>query len=244
MRQVPYHPRYAVIGCGKVAQHFTYYFKLLQIAYLQWSSATSNDLDTVIKNSDIILLLITDSAIVSFIQSHPQLSRKTLVHFSGSLVTDLAYGAHPLMTFTKQLYSLPIYKSIPFVLDDNALAFKELFPALENPSFVISKADKPLYHSLCVMSGNFTCLLWKKFFDVAQNILHLPKAAIYPYLEQIFTNLRNDDANALSGPLARNDTATINANETALQSDPYQQVYQAFVAAYDASNNIKNRGRE
>jgi len=35
----------------------------------------------------------------------------------------------------------------------------------------------------------------------------------------------------------RNDQATINANLTALQQDPFQKIYQAFVEVY-----INNRG--
>ena len=37
---------------------------------------------------------------------------------------------------------------------------------------------------------------------------------------------------ALTGPLARGDAATIAANLTALEGDPFHEVYSAFARAY------------
>ena len=51
------------------------------------------------------------------------------------------------------------------------------------------------------------------------------------------TNIAADAKQALTGPLARNDTNTITANLAALTGDAYQQVYQAFVTAYQEEKN-------
>ena len=232
MRQVP---KYAIIGAGRMARHFTYYLKLLEIPYIQWSRSHDthhSSLEHAIQYGDIILLLIKDAAIEDFIHHHLANLNKTLVHFSGQLVTELAHGAHPLMSFGQNLYSLEVYQKIPFILDDDDISFHQLFPNLSNPHFKISRKDKPLYHSLCVLSGNFTVLLWQKLFDELENKFNIPKEYAHLYLQQICQNLQQDPKTALSGPLIRNDKMTISANLTALNNDPYQKVYQSFLEAY------------
>ncbi len=233
MRQVP---EIAIIGAGRVARHFAYYFDLIYLPYLQWSRThdpQALQLPELLANAKSILILIKDSAIEPFIQKHQTLFKnKILIHFSGHLVTPLAYGAHPLMTFNNESYDLATYQKIPFILDDGIPALNKLIPELTNPYYYLNKNQKAFYHSLCVMSGNFTCLLWQKFIIELENNLKLPSEIINPYLEQIFYNLRNQPQMALTGPLARNDQTTINANLKALEHDDFLPVYRAFIAAY------------
>lgn len=228
MRQVPY----AILGAGRAAQHFCHYFTLLGIPYCQWSrQQNKSDLTKIIAQSERILILINDDVIEAFILENPRLRNKTLLHCSGRLISPLAFGAHPLTSFSKELYDLETYQKIPFILDQYCPAFAELFPGLSNPSYRISSELKNFYHSLCVLSGNFTCMLWQKFFTELENKFKLPKAVAFPYMRQIFTNLQQDTI-ALTGPLVRGDQHTIAANLAALQDDPFQQVYQTFLEIF------------
>ena len=59
----------------------------------------------VIAPTEVVLLLIADDQIESFILQNPCLNEKKLVHFSGALYTEKAQGCHPLMTFGAELYS-------------------------------------------------------------------------------------------------------------------------------------------
>lgn len=229
MRQVPY----GIIGDGRAARHFCHYLDLLTIPYLQWSRRADPD---ATKLSDLIqcqsiLLLIKDDAIESFVESHPILKTKQLVHFSGCLVTPLAVGAHPLFTFSSELYALDKYRGICFFMDAN-IDFTEILPGLDNPHYVINPQQKAFYHSLCVMSGNFTVLLWQKMFSELENNFQIPREAAFPYMQQIFANLQSQHNSALTGPLVRGDQKTIQANLTALNQDPFQKIYQAFVEVY------------
>jgi len=158
---------YLIIGDGRVARHFGHYLSFLGITFQQWSRSQSNStaLASVAKKSTHVLLLISDTAIESLITDHPSLSDQCCVHFSGALVTDLAYGAHPLMTFGPEFYALEDYQQIPWIIEKEAPPFSELLPGLPNPSFSIEKDKKDYYHALCVMSNNFTTLLWQKFFQ-------------------------------------------------------------------------------
>lgn len=238
MRQVP---NYGIIGDGKMARHFCHYLSLLKISYQQWSRTADPNyqhFENFIQHCNPILILISDAAIEDFIVNHPNLKTKTLIHFSGRLVSGLAYGAHPLMTFSHSFYPLTTYQKIPFILENKAPPFSELLPGLNNPAFAINPELKAFYHALCVLSGNFTVLLWQKFFKELTTTFQIPKSMIYPYLEQTLLNLQENDQHALTGPLARGDQATIQANLQALKNDPFQKIYQAFLETFLAEKKL------
>jgi|SRR5579862_1713785 len=233
MRQVP---QYFVIGNGRVAKHFRHYFSLLNLPVSTWQRGDS--LEKLQNNAALashILVLISDQAIENFIQQHLSLDPKTkplLIHFSGSLVTEYAYGAHPLMSFSHQLYQLDDYQSIPFILDHDAPDFADLLPGLPNPHVRLSKLLKAKYHALCVLGGNFSCILWQKLFSSFEKELNLPAHIAHPYLLQQTKNLFSDAKSALTGPLVRNDKNTIEKNIQALDADPFQDIYKSFVMCY------------
>lgn len=238
MRQVP---SYTIIGSGRMAKHFCRYFELLQIPYVQWSRQTDPQklhLAEAVAAGERVLLLINDIAIEPFILENSCLKNKCLVHCSGSLATQLAYGAHPLFTFSHDLYDLATYQAIPFILEENQKAFTELFPQLKNPHFTIPAELKPFYHAMSVVAGNFTCMLWQEVFQRVENKLHIPKEVLYPYVQQVLANTLQNPSSALTGPLVRKDHTTIAANLKALDNDPLQKLYQAFAEVYQT-----NRGK-
>jgi hypothetical protein len=235
MRQVPALDTapLGIVGDGRVARHFHHYLNLLGLSVRVWSRrAPGADPTEALAPCRTVLLLIQDAEIVPFIDAWPALREKRLVHFSGSLVTPAAEGAHPLMTFGPDLYDLATYRSIPFVLDTDGTPFGELLPGLPNPSFTIPAAERGYYHALCVMAGNFSTMLWLKLFDELQSRFGIPASAAHPYLERMTSNLLTDANHALSGPLARGDAETVGANLEALEGDRFHAVYSAFVRAY------------
>lgn len=236
MRQVP--PRepspFGIVGSGRVARHFHHYFNLLGLPVCGWSrGVAAPSPPEALSSCRTVLLLIHDAAIVPFIEAWPALRAKRLVHCSGSLVTRMAEGAHPLMTFDDSLYDLDAYRAIPFILDAGGTPFDELLPGLPNPSFVISAAERPFYHALCVMAGNFSTMLWLKLFEEFQQRLRIPPSAARAYLARVTANLMRDPGRALTGPLSRRDAQTIAANLQALEGDPFHAIYSAFVRAYE-----------
>lgn len=230
MRQVPH---YLIIGNGRVAQHFQFYFSTLKISYATWRrQEPTASLQQKINDASHILLLINDGAIEDFIKEKLYNSSCLLLHFSGSLVTDLAVGTHPLMTFGDALYPADQYRTIPFIIDDGAPPFPELFPDLPNPHFRLAKELKDKYHALCVLSGNFSCMLWQKLISSFENEFNFNPAIAQPYLLQQTQNILNNPKTALTGPLVRQDMLTIDKNIAALNADPFQDVYKSFVACY------------
>lgn len=231
MRQVP---AYLLIGSGRVAQHMQRYLAFLSIPYQQWSrrANTTAELAIFSENCSLILLLIKDNAIAAFVEQYPFLQEKTLIHFSGQLTLPGIFAAHPLTSFIEQTYDVATYKKIPFCLAEQGPPLSVLLPGLPNPSYRIPDSLRSFYHALCVISGNFTVLLWQKFFKEMEERFQIPKEATFIYLQQVMANLMHCPAQALTGPLVRNDQATLEAHLTALRDDEYLSIYQAFISVY------------
>lgn len=231
MRQAP---TYGIIGNGRLAKHFIYYLSLLDIPTLQWSRSQDPEiLNVLISQSHVILLLISDSAVESFIENHSGLSQHSnLIHCSGALVTPLAKSVHPLMTFGPGLYSLEEYQKIPFIVSASYPSLNSLLPGLSNPFYRLADEQRALYHALCVMANNFTTILWQKVFASFENELNIPAQALHPLLEKTVQNLEQDYQNALTGPLIRRDQKTIEKNLAALSQDPFHKIYETFVDVY------------
>jgi 2-dehydropantoate 2-reductase len=215
---------YGIVGDGRVASHFAHYFRLLGIPFRQWSRRSpAQDLE----GCSVILLLVADPAIEELARGY---TGQICVHFSGSLLSDGVHGMHPLMSFGRELYSLEQYQAVPFVAEDPEL-FRSLFPRLTNPCYGIRREDKAFYHSLCAIAGNFTGFVWAKLFQDFQTRLGIPPEAAIPYLQQVCRNIAVAPLQPdrfLTGPIVRNDEATVEKHLAALEGDPYRAVYEAF----------------
>ena len=221
----------AIVGDGRMATHFAHYLELSGIPFKQWSRKhNSEDPSEYLQNSRAVFLLIKDDAIAGFIKSNPEIQKMNPVHFSGSLYLEEIPSIHPLMTFTKKLYSLEKYRSIPFIHEKEKISLRDVLPELPNPVQAMDFRMKSLYHSLCVLSGNFTTMLWQKAFSDFEEKLDLDETLLIPYMEQTFENLKTDRVNALTGPLARKDRVTVERNLRALEGDLYQNIYRSFAS--------------
>lgn len=235
MRQVPKQDlsdSFLIIGNGKLSKHFQRYFTLKEISFNLYTKNSSTQLKELIKSANKILILVNDDSLEKVIQElASQISEhQTLIHCSGMLSTNLAESAHPLMTFSDNLYDLDVYEKIPFITERNRKSFKELFPKLNNPSFEIDPEDKILYHAYCVMSGNFTTILWNKFFHFLES-RKIPRTAAIEYLKMTLHNLIHLDK-PLTGPLERNDLKVIEKHLTSLSGNSMQKVYSAMIDVY------------
>jgi predicted short-subunit dehydrogenase-like oxidoreductase (DUF2520 family) len=231
MRQVPH---YLIIGSGRVARHISYYLSLINLPYLTWQRSESIDeLQQKINRCTHVLLLISDHAIENFYAEHLSTCSATIIHFSGSHISEHIHGAHPLMSFSDNaLFDIATYQSIPFIIDEHAPDFSLLLPGLVNQHVRLNKTLKEKYHALCVLGGNFSCMLWQKLFSAFESELGLPASIAHPYLRRLTESLISHPSTALTGPLTRNDTNTINKNLASLNHDPFQDVYQSFVSCY------------
>lgn len=249
MGQVPSAKPWLLVGSGRLATHLATYLRQLDIPCRQWSRAhgwhglapaEGATLEDALTRCERVLLAISDDALAPFVARYHSAScgPSIWVHFSGSRQVDGVWAAHPLCTFGPQPYAPEIYSAIPFLLDEGGPSLAELLPGLPNPSAAIPAGDKPLYHALCVVAGNFTTLLWQRFFQLLERRWGLDPTLATPYLRQTLANLEAaDPRRALTGPIARGDSETVATNLEALEAaglSDVARIYRAFLEAHDA----------
>ncbi len=244
MRQVPKKLNYLIVGRGRLARHLGFYFTTKGISHTFWDrSQSQSELKKSINGCDAILLAISDSSLSEFLQMHADLLQtpKWVVHFSGAMVLEGAWGAHPLMSFGEGLYPESVYETIPFVVEEDASQFHKIFPELSNPVFAISPERRALYHALCVVSGNFTTLVWETIFERAESQLDLPRSIFFPYMKQVVANVQEFGGKALTGPLVRGDRSTVASNLNALKGDRLADLYSLMMTFFEERNSSQKR---
>jgi predicted short-subunit dehydrogenase-like oxidoreductase (DUF2520 family) len=228
---------YLIVGDGRLSRHLQHYFSLLDLPFYVWTRKSTENLDELISSCSRVCLAIRDDALNEFVLEHPVLKSKITVHFSGAQNIAGIFSAHPLMTFGPEVYTRDIYKAIPFVTVEGEPPLSELLPELKNPTAAIPASKKALYHAYCVMTGNFTTLLWQSVMKDFSKDLGLNGDFLKPYLLQTAANLLKDAGQAFTGPIARGDTSTIVRNLDALSGKAYQEIYYAFL-----NLNLRNQG--
>lgn len=236
-----------LVGNGRVARHLSYDWAeaLPGTTLLRWaraslhsSSSELQDLEHKIQQADVIALAISDSALQSFMDQHHGKNPAALwIHFSGALEIRGAQSFHPLMSFASELYDKNVYRRMSYVtatIDGSGQkqAWPQVLP-LPNSLYSIRPEQKPLYHALCVLSGNFSNLLWAKAQSEFCKI-GLDPEILQAYGEVCLRNVFKNPAGAITGPIARGDLHTQNKNLEALAQDPFQHIYRAFQKAFSS----------
>jgi hypothetical protein len=240
------HSPYGFVGDGRLSRHWRHYFTSLGIPWKLWSRklARANGKPGVsaaeaLAGCPTILLAVSDDAIgpvLARLQAEG-LGDRRFVHFCGGRCFAGAFGAHPLMSFAQALYEPAFYRDIPVFVDHDAAhpepvaEFRALFPRLPNPCFPLKTEDKAYYHALCALAGGFTAVLWRDFFTAMATRFGAPREALAAYPRRIVENVIASTDGALTGPVARGDTETIDAHLAALDGTALAGVYQAFIAA-------------
>ena len=74
---------YAIVGGGRLARHFSEYFRLLEIPHTRWTRDHRSSFNTfkspdpaerlkeTVKNADRVLLLVSDDAISVLLKQYP-----------------------------------------------------------------------------------------------------------------------------------------------------------------------------
>lgn len=246
MGQVPPARPLALLGSGRMARHMHEYLRLLGVPVLQWSrrddprynSSDRQDAEQrlvdIVHRSERLWLLVSDAAIEPLshrIRALDPDHRCQLMHASGSLSLAHVAAVHPLMSFADTLYPLSRYESIPFVTEPTAV-LDHCLPELPNRAYVVDSDQRALYHSLCVISGNFAQILWHRCREDLQHTLGLPGDVLMPYLKQVCDNFIDAPDSALTGPLVRGDEQTIAQHLGALVGHPLEPVYRSILGCY------------
>lgn len=219
-----------LVGRGRLAKHLNYWNQSVQTSnqILIWDRTQQTDLlKNCIQQCSLVWLAISDSSLTDFYTEYLKDSGKTVVHFSGAFSHPEMISAHPLMSFSHDLFEKSVYEKIHFALT-GADSLETALPGFKNSFTKIAASEKALYHALCVLAGNFPQLLWNETLKEFRK-LNIPDQAVDLYLKQIVNNFVNLKEQSITGPLVRKDLGTIEKNLQALEGkSSLQSIYKNF----------------
>lgn len=210
-------------------------------------SAAFSNLSELVKASAAIFITVPDGKIKSVYDEIKfcGIEGKQICHCSGSLsvndtFSDISdYGAagcsvHPLFPVSSKLESYKVIKNAFFCLEGNENAIAEwerLLNSFGNRTRIINSADKSKYHAACAISSNLVCAV----IDTSLSLLEQcgfsrndALSALYPLaLSNISNVFSKDTAQALTGPIERNDISTVKKHLECFDSETEKQMYKA-----------------
>lgn len=210
-------------------------------------SAAYRNLSELVKASDTIFITVPDGKIKSVYDEIKlcRINGKQICHCSGSLsvadtfpdISDyraVGCSLHPLFPISSKFESYKELKNAFFCLEGDETHITEwqmLLNSFGNRTRVINSADKSKYHTACAVSSNLVCAI----VDTSVSLLEQcgfsrndALSALYPLaLSNISNVFSRDTAQALTGPIERNDISTMKKHLECFESETEKQMYKA-----------------
>ena len=183
-------------------------------------SVASSIINTI-NDSDIIFICVPDDIIQNLVDKLPWVKGQIIIHTSGALNIQTPNNTsihlanlHPLQTIIMDSplqynFSFGIQSKDPIIQRN----LEELVVDLGGSGFIIPEKLRSLYHASAVMASNYLVTLmgistelWKELgYDEVESL-----RALLPLIKQTITNIETYGVqNALTGPIERGDTGTI-----------------------------------
>ena len=200
-------------------------------------------LSELVKNSDMIFITTTDSTIENVWGDVKELSieNKLFCHCSGALSSDIfkgieekgafGYSIHPLFSCSSKTSS---YKNLYDALitiegsKERLSEVEELFKGLGNKTKIIASSQKIKYHAAAVFASNQTIALAGQAADILEQCGFTRYEAIKSILFLMGHAIENIEiqglAEALTGPVERNDIVTVQKHLQVL-SEEEKRIY-------------------
>jgi predicted short-subunit dehydrogenase-like oxidoreductase (DUF2520 family) len=228
----------AIIGKGKVGQSLAQLFASLNHNVVNIGRRKSEQIAAV-ADADITLICVSDEAIQSVCERLANSVKKDSVvaHCSGALDSSIlslakqrgcsVASCHPLNTFPSISVSLQRFANTKhgsyMYAEGEQDALNTLLPLFENAGFnntCINREAKPLYHAACVFACNYLSSLMDMSLEAAAKA-GLEKESFWrslqPLVQSTIENInQHGTTGALSGPIARGDSTTVEAHMHAL----------------------------
>ncbi len=180
----------------------------------------------VADNADFVFITTPDDAIPTIATQVRWHQGQNVVHCSGADSLDVLEPArivgarvgsfHPLQTFAGIQKAIDNLPGSTFALEAEGElleTLKAMAAALEGRWIKLGAGDKAAYHAAAVMTSNYLVTLVKMATDLWGSFGVPPAQAIdalLPLLKGTINNLENlKGPNALTGPIARGDTGTV-----------------------------------
>jgi len=223
--------RIVVFGPGRVGNSFVAFAESLghQTTVIDRSEAGAV---AAVAAADVIAAAIPDDSLGPWFERWREaLSGKRAVHFSGARLIPGLPGYHPLYSFPTAPLPPAVFGTIAIAREQGAAPFADILPGALNPEFVVRDEDRAFYHALAVVSGNYSAHLWNQAAAAfAARIDPNAGAILGAYFDSIVARFRESPFASMTGPIARRDRTTVEANLEALDRDPsLKGLYRAFL---------------
>ncbi len=190
------------------------------------ASVSLSDID---KQTAVVMIATSDNALQSVVSelSKQSINPQFIFHVSGTETSDIlqplaqrgtkVFSLHPIQTFAQSLkltQQIKLMKGVAYGFegDSKALSFaKGLVKILDGRLLIIPKERKILYHCSCVVASNYTITLLSAVEKLWKSVTACNNfSALQPLIETSVTNaLLHGPAKALTGPIIRDDVATV-----------------------------------
>lgn len=208
--------------------------------------------EAVVRKSDAIFLTVGDDALAPLVaklgDAFDQLHEKLFIHTSGVHGTEIlepiklkgaeTLAMHPLMAFTDHDLALQNFRQATLsIWSEMALERLDgLWRHFPNPKLMVPDARRGLYHAgACVLSNYLTVIV-----DMGLNLLKEATGATseetlkaaWSLIESAMSGINTLGAGqALTGPMMRRDSGTIEKHYQALTGSAYEPLYKQLVEA-------------
>lgn len=225
-----------IFGTGRVGTSMAHYARALgaDVSVIARKNAESDRSGAIafVQQADVVAAAIPDDKLARWIEEwRSAIGSKPAIHFSGALLIKGMRSYHPLYSFPLEPLPPEQMAKIAFAREEEAPLFASLFPGATNPEFVVGAADRAYYHALAVLSGNFAAHLWNETARAFEGRFNLaPETVLTSYLAGVVERFRETPVDSMTGPVARRDRASVEANLAALAGDPrLKALYLAFL---------------
>mgnify|MGYP000249366758 FL=1 len=190
----------------------------------------NDDLQNAAQLVDLLVIATPDEMISETAKKVTPNSKAVVAHLSGALGLNVlnphesCMGFHPLASLPDPHLGADFLESgIWFGISGHQLA-KEIAVELGGKYFVVSDADRPLYHAAATVASNHLTALLGQVERIALS-LDIPLEAFLNLVSGTIKNIESlGSIEALTGPAARGDDQTITQHLKAL-SEPEHSLY-------------------
>ncbi|MGP5164746.1 Rossmann-like and DUF2520 domain-containing protein [Arthrobacter rhombi] len=192
------------------------------------------EIPEIVRRSELVLLAVPDDALPPLVKGLADAGHwqpgQLVVHTSGRYGTGIlapaqAAGAiplaiHPAMSFTGMSLDLVRLNECMFGVTAAAMVLpiaQALVVEMGAESTVIAEEDRGTYHAALAHASNHLVTLAGQSAELLRRIgVEAPERVLGPLMRGSLENALASGEGALTGPVARGDTGTINAHRAAL----------------------------
>jgi predicted short-subunit dehydrogenase-like oxidoreductase (DUF2520 family) len=197
----------------------------------------------VARRSDALFLTTSDDAVgmvsVALAEVAAFHEGQIVLHLSGALTSNalapavaqgaIALSLHPIQSFASVDQAIAVLAGSYFSIEGDPRGYdfaREIVAQLGGKSFLLESRAKVLYHAACVAASNYFVGLLACSLDLLEEAdipeeMRLP--ALLPLVSGTLNNIRTlGIPHALTGPIARGDSGTLEKHLAALSSLPEQ----------------------